>query len=415
MSMRKKYFSLQLKRNIKLYPTILIVTVITMCVLALGVYLIVSETIGTEDNQKIRVGVVGNLEDTTLGVGIEAIKNIDSSRFTIEIREMSRKEAEKALLNGEIHGFMDIPDGFIEGVMRGDNYPATYVVKKGAMNFGSIITGEIADAVSDWVIKSQSSIYSMHSLARDHGITKGMGAKNRQLNMEYIGLVLSRDEIYNIETIGVADDLGIGAYYLCALIVLMLMFWGISCFSIFASKDMPLSKLLASRGIRPMHQVFCEFLSFGAITMITVSIFAAVFSIVLSNVNIVGIEEIGTPGVFDVIVFVLKMLIPVMMICSMHVFVYEAVPNSVGAVLLQFLISVGLGYLCGCFYPNYFFPESIQNMASYLPTGLGFSYLRKCLSDSDTTKELIIMCAYCIAFVTGSGFLRKYKVTGDSQ
>ncbi|MBQ4528253.1 MAG: ABC transporter permease [Clostridia bacterium] len=413
MSIKGKYLSLQLKRNIKLCPSILIVTVITMCALAIGVFLILTNTIGTDEGQKMKVGIVGDVTDSSLGVGLTAVKNIDSSRFSIELIEMERDDAIEAIETGEIHGFMDIPDDFIDGILKGRNYPATYVVKKGAMNFGSIITGEITGTVSDLVIKSQSSIYSMQNLARDHGMKKGLGKKTEQLNMSYINFVLNRGKIYDIETVGVADNLSLGAYYICAIILIMIMLWGISCYSIFTKKDMSLSKLLASRGIKPMHQVICEYISYFAITMLMVIFFAIVCTVVIENFEI-AIAEIRGADMWDVMAFVIKMIPVVLMICALHMIIYEAVPNAVGAVLLQFIVSIGLGYLSGCFYPNYFFPDSIQNMAAWLPSGVGFSYLRKCISDADILRELISMFVYCIMFIFLAGVMRKYKTTGDN-
>lgn len=408
------YFRSQLKRSISLYPIILLVTVITAIAMIAGVYYILSDTVGTEDNQKIKVGIVGNIDDTSLGSGIDMVKNIDSSRFSIELCRMSRQEAHRALMNDEIHGYMDIPDNFIEGIMHGENHPASYVVKKGALNFGSVITGEIATSVSDWVIKSQSSIYSMHDIAEEYSLTTGIGKKNRALNYKYIKTVTNRDKIYDIETVGVYDNLGLKAYYLCSLIMLMLMFWGISCFGIFAKKDNSFSKLLTSRGVNPFCQIISELLSFFVVTMITVVLFAVIFYVVLINYDI-GITEISASGITDFIAFIVKISVLVFMVCSMHVFIYEAVPNQVGAILLQFIVTIGLGYLSGLFYPNYFFPDSIQKLASYLPAGVGFSYLGKCLNHGEPLSDLWMMVVYSAIFVLGGSIIRNYKTTGDSR
>jgi len=101
------------------------------------------------------------------------------------------------------------------------------------------------------------------------------------------------------------------------------------------------------------------------------------------------------------------------MITIMHMAIYELIQNPVGAILALFLISIFLGYLSGCFYPNYFFPDLIQKIVLYLPVGTGFSYVRQAMTGGISILDFCIVLTYIIAFFAIAIKMRNYKITGD--
>ena len=98
MSMKQKYFTLQLKRRMLKCPLVLAVSFFIMCVALVCGSLLMSAVSGGEKNAKINVGIVGNASDSYLGVGIHALRNIDSSRFTVNFEEMNEEDAKEKLL-----------------------------------------------------------------------------------------------------------------------------------------------------------------------------------------------------------------------------------------------------------------------------------------------------------------------------
>ena len=93
--------------------------------------------------------------------------------------------------------------------------------------------------------------------------------------------------------------------------------------------------------------------------------------------------------------------------------IYEIFTNVISSILVQFIVSVGFGYVSGCFYPNTFFPEEVQNFASYLPSGAGFSYAGKILTDQSAFRELIVILIYIVVFYLVACAIRRYRLKGD--
>ena len=88
-----KYLRAQMKRTAKLYPAILCFTL----ALVVGVSIVLAVLFGnnakSEENKRIRVGIVGDLENSYLDIGISALKSMDTSRFYIEFEQMTEEEA----------------------------------------------------------------------------------------------------------------------------------------------------------------------------------------------------------------------------------------------------------------------------------------------------------------------------------
>lgn len=411
---KKVYFGLQLKRAFRHYPSILAITL--LIVLCIGISAAALLQFGSSDEGKkvLNTGLVGNAEDTYLDVGISALRNIDSSRFYINLIPMTEEEAVKALEDKKITGYVQIPDNFVRDVMNGTNTPVQYVTCEKPAGFGDALEKEIITMVSDLVTESQKSNYSVRAIARDNGTKKGVGKRLEKLNLSYINYILNRNDTYDLVLKGIKDDLTYGGYYICAIITFFLMIWGISCNKLLAEKNYELSRLLKQRGLGIKHQLLAKLAGFGAITLVTLFIFALIAGI-LTQSSSYGIEELMSADIISCTFFVIKILPAILMFVAMHIMLYEIFTGSVGSILAQFMIAIGLGYVSGLFYPNTFFPQGVQTVAELLPVGAGFAYIRKSLAGGILFKELCLTTAYTILFYGMATIFKKYKITGDTK
>lgn len=411
MNITKKYLLLQLKRVLKKYPAILTVTLLTVCALGLCAYGILSEMSGSESKQKIRVGISGDAKDSYLGMGIYALQNIDSSRFEADFEEMSESDAQKALKKGEINGYVSVPPEFIKNVASGKNTPAYYITPKSAQNFGSLLTAEITKTVSDIVTDTQTGIYAMQSVARKHDKKKTLSENTNDMNIRYINTVLTRSRIFDTATVGVSDGISPVGYYICGIIMFFLLLWGISCTPILSKNNFAIQRLVYMRGINPFAQVICEYISYLTISVMTFALFAIALT-TLAPQNLLA-EEFADSNPLTALIFTLRMLPVIMSVCAMQFLVSESVKGIVGTVVFQFVLAVSLGYISGFFYPDYFFPQPLRDIASLLPSGAGFAYMRKTVTFLSCRREALICLMYAVVFVMTSAFVRRKRLAGD--
>ena len=409
--MKKKYFTLQLKSVFKVYPMIICLTLITILSIATACFFITGQKTDTEEKQKISIGIVGDLEDSYLKIGLYALQNMDNSRFYIDFINYTEENAKKALNDRKISGYVLIPENYVNSILQGRNQQAKYITLNAPHGFGTIISSEVAELVSHVVTESQKGMYSMQDVAQDYNNAE-IDKKIEKLTLSYVNFLLSRNDIYEIETFGVADSLSFAGYYICGFLILFLLLWGIAANRIFTSKNPMYSRVLKIAGINPSSQILCEYTPYLIVSLVTLLLFAGLFGIMIQFINPVIIELSGV-SIWGRLGFIIKILPVIVMITMMHTAFYELIPNTIGSVLMQFLLAIGLGYVSGCFYPNYFFPEAVQNFVYFLPVGVGFSYVRKAMTGGILLKDFFIVLIYIISFFLITSSMRKYKITGD--
>ncbi len=413
---KTKYLKLQIKRAFKIYPSILIITLITLASIILTTTVILHQN-SNKGQTKIQLGIVGDTSESYLGVGIKALQNFDSSRFSINFIELDEESAKKSLVKREISGYLRIPDNFITDILYGNNTPVEYVVLNENTGFETAIIREIADIASEWITRTQSSVYGLQSITKDAADSKAqkmLGENITDMNLTYITEVLGRSKSYKVYEIGIADSISTEGYYICGLILFFLLIWGLSCNKLLIKNNLSIPRSLYSRGIKSGWQLLCEFAGFFVCTLTTLLIFSVIFGIVTQN-NDFGIKELETSGIFSSVVFIIKIIPVVIMISAMQMMIYELVPGTVNSVVLQFFVAIVLAYISGCFYPNYFFPDNIQKLSSLLPSGIGFSYMRKCLTDVPITYEYASIGLYTAIFALLTLTIRNYRIAGDEK
>ena len=126
------------------------------------------------------------------------------------------------------------------------------------------------------------------------------------------------------------------------------------------------------------------------------------------------VPELEGLTVVGCVLFIVKILPVVVMITFMQMMVYELISNRVAAVLMQFILTVVLGYLSGCFYPSYFFPEALQKISAVLPVGAGFAYVRRAMTGWPSLVDFALVISYAAAFFGLTCSVKRYKVTGDA-
>ena len=410
---RKMYFPLLLKRALKEFPSVILITLFTLFGIFLAGAMIFKGTANDRDDKKVSVGVVGNTSDTFFNIGINVIKSIDDSRFYIDIISMTKDEADAALAKGDILGYIDVPQNFIDSIASMENVPAVYYLPNRPESLGTALTKEVMDTVSVYITESQKVVAGLSSFIRKNGLKYGKSLDEITIQI-MTDAILSRNGLYETEYTGISDTVSTGGYYICGLLLFFLLLWGILCSGVLIKKDESLSRLIFSKGITGTSQVLCEYATYLVFTAITLAVLAIVAGIILSGIK-TEIPELCCANIVSPLLYILGIIPVLLALCSMHIFIYEAVRGTVASLLSQFLTAVILGYLSGCFYPNYFFPENVRNVIAFLPSGAAFEYMRKLMVSEASPKSFAILASYTALFLILTAIIRKKRMAGDGE
>ena len=394
-----KYLKIQSKRAFHHYPIILIFTMILTVCMVLFVQTLFSSKGAEEGKKKFEIGLVGDLSETYLDIGIVALKNMDSSQYYVELTEMSEWEAKEKLKSGELYGYILIPEGFVDSIISGENKPLVYVAASNPATFGPTLTNEMVQILSGLVIQGQNGIYGMIEIADQYDITgDAFDEAVLELNVKYIDTVLDREEYYEHEYVGLGDGLSFVEYYVCAFLILLLLLWGMTCSSLLIKHDMALPRILRSRGYRLPTMILGDYIPF----------------LVMMGINMLLLLGIGGPYLeLDGMELFVGAMPVIVMITAMQYLLYELSSNIISGVLMQLFVTVILSYVSGLFYPIYSLPVILQKWSVCLPTGLAFRYLSELVVGRSGSDMVMQIWIYGGLFLIIAMLVRQYKMRSN--
>lgn len=407
----KRYFKTQIKRTIKTFPQLLVFTMALTIGLCLILQIIFTLNASKENNQVVQIGIVGDMSESYLGIGISVIKNLDSVKSMANIQSMSEEEAKNLLLKGAISAYAVIPDGFISSLITGENKPIKYVTTSEVQGLGGILINELVAAISDMVTLSQNAVYSMQVYMIDNAMQEQLWDATDAINIELLEAFLNRKDIYEMKLIGIENNLSLKGYFFCSILLVFMLLWGIASVSLFAREDASLFRILYRKGFSATQQVMAEWLSYCLLLFMSVCCVMA-SALILMHFSDIRIQEWNALGAIGQLLFCVKLLPVVIMLAAFQMLLYEIASGVVNGILAQFVSAVSLAYISGCLYPISFFPEVIQRLSYILPTGAGLRYLRKILSVQNVWGEAVFLILYTMLFLTLLMCVRKRRIVG---
>lgn len=400
----KTYFYLQFKRVLKGLPMVLCVLLLLFGAL-MGAYQGVTQLLGREDSTaKFKVALAGYTEDPFLEMGMAALEAFDSTRFAVEIQMMEESEAAEALARGDIAAYVVVPEGFMDAALHGDVMPLKYVSTNGAVGLVSMFKDEITRLISDILVACQKGAYGIGDTLKAQDQRELAYEMMDRISIQYVEFVFARSNTYSVRELGLSDGLGLEEYLLCGLSVLFLCLACLPFAPLRIRQDLALDRMLSAKGRSVAAQTACDFGAYLAGMLL-------ILAVVLLALAGIGGALGMLPGGGNSISLVLSAALAVLTVTALSFFLYELSGNLISGVLLQFFTILALGFLSGCMYPVFFFPETVQRIAAWLPTGLARIQLANCVTGAASPWTLVGLLGYSGVFFCGAVLVRRHRVT----
>lgn len=408
----KLYWSLQLKRMMKALPGICLLTVLlTVSLLVLLKAMFWIEQSG-EEKQVVQIGIVGDLSDTYLGVGIHVLMNMEGIKSMANIRTMEEAEAIESFAAGEISAYLMVPDGFIDSILTGENKEIVYITREEAWGIGGMLVNELVSSVSSLVTTTQTNIYTMQTYLIENDMRELVSEATKDMNLAFMGAVLNRMEIYELQELGQSDQLSVWGHLFTGVLLILVLLWGMNSVSLMVRGESSLLKLLERKGLTARAQVTAEVAAYIILQCVTLGLTLVCVIVVMSAIGL-EIPEWEAMMLTEKLCFVLGWIPVIVMIAALQALLYELVTNVVNGVLLQFIMAVSMGYLAGCIYPVSFFPKGVQPLAEWLPVGTALRYVQRSFSGQVAVVELILLLVYAALFVGLRIWRRRCRIAGE--
>ena len=406
-----KYFGLQLKRVLRVVPLMFAATaILAVCFLA-----IFSELIAiyakSPDNQKSHFALCGDIEGTYLEVGLEAIQSFDSTRFTLEFEMMEQEEAIELLEAGKSSACIVIPENFAHEIYyNGRILPITYITSGDSVGMTPFLKDEITDIISDALTYGMKSIYGSADAAVGEGISDEAGNIMYEMSIDYIECTVNRTDVYKVEELGIGNSQSLGGYMFCGISVVLLMLISLPFAILFIRRDYALQRIFASKGKSAAKQILAEY---GAFFVGIFLLFAA-FSLCIALAKMFTSLPIDAVISADSGFGAFMLSIPaVLMLCGFSYMIFEISKDLISGVLSLFFATVFLGYAGGCLYPTFIFPETMQKIVAWLPTGVARMQISSALSGDGALLTTLISLGYTLVFFGISVFVRNRRLKAN--
>ena len=410
------YSALTAKRYFRLFPFILIVTVLLIAVLSVALFGLMSDSKEDELNDTVTIAVAGDVDDAYLQIAINAVEKLDLTKYSMKFPLMSEEEAREAFRNSRISGYIIFPEGFMKSARAGEVGQIYYVTSDGNPSLASRFTAEMIKTISSLVLAAQKATYGFEGFALDRGMTYDeLIPIAEKAVVKYVGNIVNRGLLYRVEDTGF-DGYGTEDDSIVAgIVTVFLTLWGIACCTVATKKDVRLHRSMRAKGVGAAAQIAAEYAAYLFFFITTVALIAAIACVCLAVISAAAPGSIPI-DVHTVLTWVKALPFPILVVSSMQFFLYEATSGIQNGVLAQFLTGVMIGFLSGCLYPPYFFPETVQKIGAYLPTGAARSVIASVTSGrSPSTQSILTGLAFFAVFSALSVLFRAGRIKGIKE
>lgn len=381
------YLWAQIKRIMRLFPGIMLMTVVLAMVVGGIGYAILNSESYREQGMRYQLGIVGSTQDDMLTMGVNLLENNDDSRFMLDIvRFDDEQEAKQALRDGRISAYVLITDDFIDSLnVLSSDMKLEYFATSGQRGITSVMMDELADIASRLVVSSEKGLLVLEEEMRNAGFpSESINSEIDKLLLLYVGAMLARGDMAEYVELGLSDGLSTKDYYTITMSLFFVLLLSFCSVSFFLGRNRAGYQFIAGKGLSPAKQVMAEYIAYLLLNGICVALVYSIIRIFIKcNFNIV----------FSIILFT-----------SMGFFVYEAIDGVINKLLATFILYITMSYISGYFYPRNFFPDMLQTLGRIFPTGVAF----ECLEGiSGSGLKMLI---YTVAFLFASIMIRGHKV-----
>lgn len=298
-----------------------------------------------------------------------------------------------SLEDGEVTAVLVMPEGFVQGVMNGEN-PDLELYVSSDRPLESLLTLWLGQSASDLLASVQSGIYAVLEIYGQNP-PEGLGFDEvvMRINLRYINWTLNRQKLFRISTVDLTGQLPVDVHYgLSVMCFLMLSAAPLFC-PIYDRKWIGSQRRFLAVGRR----MECGWLAaLGACWLVIFPVFLVGQIILLDGSFGLMLIGAGLCALF----------------CSVYVGFCCLVTSGTGSCgVLSFVWAMGMLLMSGGILPAAMMPESLRRCMDYSPVTWMRGVLAMAVEDAEI-RSLWILLTVAVAVLLASGSAVLYHRRG---
>lgn len=382
-------------------PRLVICTVIfAVAVVAVGICGNAILGRSLKDYVNIRVAAVIPEGDSDIALAFHLIANMDSIKSVCEFEQLDIDTALEKLARGELAAIIEIPEGFIDSLMYGENTPGIVTLPENA-GIESLFFGSLIGAGAQFLSYSESGIYAVGRLLDEYGY--GTLAQNAQdvLYDYYIESTLNRGTFFKSETVSTTGGLSIAEYYICSGIVLMLLLCGMTVADRFSNRPAAVMESLRA------NRISKGYIRVSELAGVTIMFFL-LFAVILIAAGLsfgAGYVQLTAGGIALFLLLAFSVSSFIMFMCCIA-------DSGLVSVLLMFLSTALMMYASGRIVPSSYLPPIVERIGRWLPAYGWCGLAESVISAQFNAAAIVMTAAYGVLFTIGGIILTVVKRRG---
>ncbi len=309
-------------------------------------------------------------DDIFTETAITAVENMKSVSKICKFVRVNENEAEAMVWDNRASAAIIFGQNFVEDILRGKNTQPRILVNE---NSSKLFT-ELTQCGSSMLAIVQAGIYSAEAVYYDTQGKRLSPLLNRELNMEYINTVFSREKIFRELK---NDGISLGEYYLAMLLSVFMLFLTMSFSAILFSQN----------------KVVYEYSGLSWV-LISIIQFLKAFAVLMFTNIIVWILCM----VFDINIHFTLMPVITIALFSTTVFSISG-KNKVNGSLFIMVFTLAAGFFGGAFIPPAFMNEKIRALSELTPLNvMGMEFM-----GNENVLYSLIVWGLCLAVIFVGG------------
>lgn len=304
---------------------------------------------------KIKIGVVNmDSSDNKSVLLIENFKSNEQFSSLFEILLVDKKDALEKFKKGEIDSYVEIPQGFSDGLMHYENQNLNVFVdvKNPTKN---MILSHVFKAYSNFIKGSNLATYSLYNVMEEAGFSDSkLRTINNSFSVEMVGTALNRTGFFEVKkhtSLPIVDAL---RYFLYALPL---------AFVSFLSIDHGINYLRARKSFVLKRE---SLIINSKVKLIVFDIFSKTISTFSIFIPISALQF----AFYGWAVFLQSAFILFFSILSLVMFwriLSFVITSEFGISVFGSFIAFGMSLISGCIVPFIFLPQGLKSVAEFLP------------------------------------------------
>lgn len=354
------YLQLEIKRKLKLIPTLIIGTIALSIVIGAIVFC-TGKMVYAKNPEVSKKQIVFTSEDksplTKLIVG--TLSQSESINLVCDVNEENYETSMNGIDDPARIVTIMIPANFLNSLITGTNLPIK-IYFSSTQSLYTLIISELTKAAELSLKSAQSSVFVLCDYYIANNKSEYITEAYNELDMIYITRAFTRDGFYRRVKVTATGNLSMLNYYIASAIMLVILLLG--CIFILKSKDTStiFSLKLRQSGIGSATQVCSNIFS----TFLVLYFFLV---LIMSGFYVVSIAAMKDLNISPLNVLFNSLFVAFAGACIIT-FISNVISGKYSAILLYFILIFASGFASGAFIPSLLLPESLKKLSAFLPT-----------------------------------------------